>query len=132
LWSSIVAKPATAGFTLIEVLAALSIVAGVLAPIGALIASTARGARSIESHLTHLEIARAVFTALPNRDRLVPQILTGETAGHPWRIEVLPFEGVMSPQTRMPWLPQTIVLTVGAPMGNTMQVSTVRLRRSGG
>ena len=52
----------TAGFTLIlEAMVALAIVAVALGSIGALIASSARGNRSIEGHLTPLETARAII-----------------------------------------------------------------------
>ena len=54
------AKRATAGFTLIEVLVALAIVAVSLSAIGQLVATTARGARSMEEHLTRLETAREI------------------------------------------------------------------------
>jgi len=61
---------ATAGFTLIEALVALSIVAIIMASIGSLIGSSARGVRAINGRLTRLEIARAVMTALPDRGQL--------------------------------------------------------------
>ena len=77
----------TAGFTLIEVLVALSIVAISLSPIVGLIAATVRGTRSIERHLAQLEIARTVTTALPNRDQLVVGSLSGEIAAQRWRVD---------------------------------------------
>lgn len=134
MWSSKAPKDASAGFTLIEVLVALSIVALALASIGALFASTSRGTRSIEAHLTRLKIARAVMTAIPDRDQLVPGDISGEIAGHPWRVDVSPFvTDNIRQQTRIPWQPQTVVVTVQTPTGGAMQFSTVRLqRRSGG
>ena len=57
---------------------ALAIVAVALGSIGALIASSARGNRSIEAHLTRLETARAIMTALPSREELVPGTLSGQ------------------------------------------------------
>jgi general secretion pathway protein I len=124
-------KRSTAGFTLIEALVALSIVAIAMASIGGLIATSVRGVRSIEGHLTRLEIARAVVTALPGRDQLVPGYLTGEIADHPWRVDVLPFATQMvSPQARTQWVPQTVVVTVQSPTGAAMKISTVRLQRS--
>jgi general secretion pathway protein I len=133
-WRSTEARPSSAGFTLIEVLVALSIVALALAPIGALVANSTRGTRSIEANLTRLEIARAVLTAIPERDRPVPENLSGETAGHLWRVDVLPFEsGNIGAQNRGAWLPQRIVVTVRSPIGDALQISTIRLQpRSGG
>jgi len=48
-----------AGFTLIEALVALAIVAVALTSIGSLVATSARGAASIEARLTRLEAARS-------------------------------------------------------------------------
>ena len=133
MWRSIEPRRSTAGFTLIEVLVALSIVATTLASIGALIASTARGTRSIETHLNRLEIARAIMTAIPDRDQLTPGNFSGEMAGHPWRVDVLPFvSNNMEPQNDTLWVPQTVVMTVRSPAGAAMQVSTVRIQRRGG
>jgi general secretion pathway protein I len=121
----------TAGFTLIEVLVALSIVAVGLAAIGGLISSSVRGARSIEDHLTRLETARAIMTALPDRDQLVPGYLSGEIADHRWRIDVLPFTARdAGPRTQ--WLPQAVVVTVQAPSGAAIKIDTIRLQRRDG
>jgi general secretion pathway protein J len=103
----------SAGFTLIEALVALAIVAIALSSIGTLIASSAHGARSIEGRLTRLETARAVMSALPARDQLVPGTLSGEIANHPWRVDVLPFVGGgIDPELPSPWAPQSVVVTV--------------------
>jgi general secretion pathway protein I len=128
------AKRTAAGFTLIEVLVALAIVAVSLSSIGSLIATTVRGTRSLEEHWMRLEIARAIATALPERAQLVPGKLSGEIASHRWRVDVSPFiaDNLARPSST-PWVPQTVVVTVQSPAGATMQVSTVRLhRRTGG
>jgi general secretion pathway protein I len=131
---STAAKRTAAGFTLIEVLVALAIVAVSLSSIGALIATTVRGTRSLEERWTRLEIARAIATALPDRDQLVPANLSGELAGHRWRIDVSPFiANNLARPSVTPWVPQTVVVAVRSPAGSTMQISTVRLhRRTGG
>jgi general secretion pathway protein I len=122
----------TTGFTLIEVLVALAIVAVSLSAIGALIATTVRGSHSIDRNLVQLETARAIVTALPDRGQLALGSFSGETAGHRWRVDVSPFVTTeVRPAT--PWLPQVVVVTVQSPTGAPMQISTIRLqRRSGG
>ena len=126
-------KEASAGFTLIEALVALVIVAVALTSIGTLMSSSAHGARSIESRLTRLETARAVMSALPSRDQLVPGTLAGEIATHPWRVDVLPFAAqTISPQPGAQWVPRTVVVTVRTPAGAAMTINTVRLQRSNG
>ena len=72
---------ARAGFTLIEVVVALALVAVALTAIGSLIATTIRGTRSLDQHLSLAETARAIEAALPNRDQLTPGTTTGEMAG---------------------------------------------------
>ena len=120
----------SAGFTLIEALVALSIVAVALTSIGALIASSARGVRSIEGRLTRLETARAILTALPARHQLVPGTVSGEIANHRWRVDVLPFTMQnVSPQPGAQWVPQAVVMTVQTPSGAAMKINTIRLQR---
>ena len=122
-------RRATIGFTLIEVLVALAVVSIVLSAIGSLIAVTTRGVRSIGLHLTLVETARAIVTGLPNRDDLVPGNFSGESAGHRWRVDVLPFQAnFVDPETSN-WIPETVVVRVQSPSGPILQVNTVRLRR---
>jgi general secretion pathway protein I len=129
---STAAKGTTAGFTLIEALIALAIVATSLSSIGALIATTVRGTRSIERHLTQLETARVIMTALPDRDQLVPGNFSGETAGHRWRVDVAPFNAANLSVRQPAWEPQAVVVTVQSPSGGVLQINTVRLRRRAG
>ena len=121
---------ANAGFTLIEALVALSIVAVALTSIGTLIASNARGARSVEAHLTRLETARTIMTALPGRDELVAGSMSGQIAAHRWRLDVLPFPAQeLNSAGPAQWTPQAVLVTVAAPSGAAMKISTIRLQR---
>jgi general secretion pathway protein I len=123
-------RHATAGFTLIEVLVALAVVAISLAAIGSLIAVTSRGARAVGLHLTLVETARAIVTGLPDRDQLVPGNFSGEAAGHRWRVDVMPFYAdFIDPAQETNWIPQTVVVRVQSPAGKVLQLNTVRLRR---
>jgi general secretion pathway protein I len=126
-------KPTTAGFTLVEVLVALAIVAIALSSIGALIATTVRGTRSIEQYLNQLGSARAVIAALPDRDQLVLGNFSGELAGHRWRVDVSPFiDTEFESRQPTPWVPRTVVVTVQSPTGRTLYINTVRLQRRAG
>ena len=123
-----------AGFTLIEVLVALSVVAVSLVAIGSLIASTIRGVRSLDRHLALAETARAVMTGLPNRDELALGTLEGELADHRWRVDVQAFP-IDNPEilAQARWIPQTVTIRVQSPQGGILQLNTVRLRhRIGG
>jgi general secretion pathway protein I len=116
------------GFTLIEVLVALAVVAVSLSAIGSLIAVTVRGARAVGAHLALIETARGIITGLPDRNDLAPGNVSGESAGYRWRVDVLPFHAdFVDPEAA--WLPQTVVVRVQSPAGKILQLNTVRLRR---
>jgi general secretion pathway protein I len=118
-----------AGFTLIEALVALAIVAAVLSSIGLVIATTAKGTRSIEQRLALTGTAETLLGALPARDQLKPGRQSGETGGHRWRIEVSPLrtpEPNDAPQTRR-FVPLAVDVRLQMPGGPAMQVTTVRL-----
>jgi general secretion pathway protein I len=123
-------RRATAGFTLIEVLVALSVVAVALAAIGSLIAVTVRGARAVPARLSLIETARAVMTGLPDRDALTIGSFSGDLAGHHWRVDVLPFLGnLIDPQQPNAWTPLTVIVRVQSPSGQIVQLNTVRVQR---
>ena len=62
----------TKGFTLIEALVALAIIAAVLSSIGAVIGVTVKGTRAIDQRLALTGAAETVFAALPDRKALKP------------------------------------------------------------
>jgi hypothetical protein len=113
-------------------LVALAILAVALTPIGGLIASSVRGARSIEGHLTQLETARTAITALPDRNQLVVGDFSGRIGDHSWRVDVMPFSSTdANSQQNARWVPQSVVVTIGSLSGPAMKINTIRLRRSG-
>jgi general secretion pathway protein I len=122
-----------AGFTLIESLVALAIVAVALTAIGLLVGANIRATRSLEQRLALIETARAILTALPDRDQITMGNTRGEIAGQRWRLDIMPFSGNFIDQSAAsPWIPQTIMLRVEAPTGEILRVDTVRLRRNSG
>jgi general secretion pathway protein I len=125
------AEPNTsnAGFTLIEVLVALSIIAVALSSIGALMASAARANRSVEAHLSTIQTARSVVTALPDRNQLKPGDAVGEIARQKWRVRVMPYL-LAKPNTPSTdsWIPQSVVISVRSPTGVAIELYTIRLR----
>jgi general secretion pathway protein I len=117
------------GFTMIEALVALALVAVVLTAIGSLVASAANGTRTLEQHLALVETARMVATSVPRRDELARGELEGEVLGHRWRADVSPFFGGGSaPVPNSPWIPERVVVQVKSPLGATMAIETVRLQ----
>ena len=120
-----------AGFTLIEALVALAIVAVALTSIGSLVATSARGAVSIEVRLTRLETARAIMSALPDRDELIPwEDCLGNSPNTVGVSMSCPSYPTTSARNRISkWVPRTVIVTVQAPDGATMRLNTIRLQQ---
>jgi len=114
------------GFTLIEALVALAIIAAVLSSIGAVIGTTVRGTRSIDQRLALSGAAETVLSALPARNALKPGRQSGELAGHRWRLDVAPLNAAADlAQAR--FVPLAVSMRMQAPGGPAIQVTTVRL-----
>jgi general secretion pathway protein I len=118
----------TGGFTLIEALVALAIIAAVLSSIGTVIGTTVKGTRSIDQRLALTGAAETLLAALPARNLLQPGRQTGELAGHRWRIDVAPLNLAAreAPETSR-FVPLAVNMRLQAPGGPAIQVTTVRL-----
>lgn len=121
-----------AGFTLVEALVALAIVAVSLAVIGSVVAANVRGTIAVDRRLSLLETARSLLTALPDRADLSPGDTSGEMGGNRWRIDVMPFAAdFVDPTEPSRWVPMDVVIRVQSPSGETLRLDTVRLRPAG-
>jgi general secretion pathway protein I len=118
-----------AGFTIIEVLIALAVVAVSILAIGSVMSTSLRGVRVMEQHVTLTETARAVMAAeLPPRARLGFGSLAGKTNGLPWRIDVSPLgEEWLAASADATWIPALVRIEVRAPSGAVSDLKTVRL-----
>ena len=112
------------GFTLIEALVALALLATVLSSIGMVIATSVKGTRSIDQRIALAGVASTLLATLPTRDLLAPGVQSGTTAGQRWRIDVAPMAGDGAPRR---WTPVSVKLRVQSPSGPAMQLTTVRL-----
>jgi general secretion pathway protein I len=118
-----------AGFTLIEALVALAIIAAVLGSIGTVIATTVKGTRGIDQRLALSGTAESLLAALPPRTLLKPGRQSGELAGQRWRIDVSPMNVAVAsaaPQTGR-FVPLAVTMRLQAPGGPATQITTVRL-----
>ena len=118
-----------AGFTIIEVLIALAIVAVSIVAIGSLMATNVRGVMSLEQHVALMQTARTVMTAgLPPRADLQPGVSSGKTDDYRWSVEVTPLGGDWTvPNADVPWIPELVRVRVKSPSGAVSDVRTVRL-----
>ena len=118
-----------AGFTIIEVLIALAVVAVCIVSIGSVMSTNARGVRSLEQHVALIQTARsAMTTGIPPRAELGPGVLSGELNDHRWQIEIGPLAGDwVVPNADVTWIPQLVKIHVESPSGGAFDLKTVRL-----
>ena len=119
-----------AGFSLLEALAALTVVAIMLGALGTLTHSTVRSVMFTEHRVALIETARKVFAALPPRAALSDGPLTGELDGSHWRIHVRPYFDT-STSRGGEWEPELIEIDVRGSDGSRLEFDTVRIRRRG-
>lgn len=122
---------ASAGFTLIEALVALAILAVSVVAIGALMGSTARGSRQMEQHVAMVQAAyNALWLAFPSRSSPTSGAQSGESNEHLWRAKIEPFAiDFGGPAGEVAWVPQRVMLRVRSRSGATIDLETVRLFR---
>ena len=118
-----------AGFTLVEALAALGVMAVGLAAIGELAAGSLSAGYRTERHIAQIAAAREIITGLPNREALAFGRLTGSLHDHQWRVDATPVSTAFSAGQSVPWRPQGIALLVKSPSGATIEVDTIRLHK---
>lgn len=116
-----------AGFTLIEALVALAIIAVVLGTIGSVIATTAKGTRSIDQRLALSGTAERLLADLPARGLLKPGRQGGELAGSRWRVDVAPMSVAGGDPATDRFVPMAVNLRLQRADGSAIQVTTVKL-----
>ena len=117
------------GFTIIEVLIALAVVAVMIVAIGSVMSTNSRGVRLLEEHLALMQTAQTVMaTAIPKRNELAPGRLSGELGEYRWQIDIGPVGGEWEVNDdRVSWIPELIKIRVRSPRGATADLETVRL-----
>jgi general secretion pathway protein I len=130
----------TAGFTLIEVLVAISVLAVVLGAIGGVVGNTVRTIRSVDRRLPLLETAQSLIASLPARDALQPGTQSGTSGDFRWRIDAVllnrnvPDNAAAALSTaatdtppKVNWMPLSITVRVQGSEGPPVRLDTVRL-----
>jgi general secretion pathway protein I len=118
-----------AGFTLIEVLVALALVAVVIVAIGSLTSTSVRGVRTFERHVALTqEMRTAMSTAVPPRAELRVGQSSGQADGYRWTVDVSPLGGEWAAaKSGTDWMPELVRIRVSSPSGATSDIRTVRL-----
>jgi general secretion pathway protein I len=118
-----------AGFTIIEVLIALAIIAVSVVAIGSVMSANVRGVRSLEQHVALMQTARTVLmTGIPPRAALVAGALSGQIDDYRWTIDVGPLGGDWTVSgTDVAWVPELVRIRVRSPSGAMADLRTVRL-----
>jgi len=118
-----------AGFTIIEVLVALVVVAVSIVAIGSVMSTNARGVRALENHVALLQSAQTVFvTAIPPRKELAPGTLSGQLRDFRWQVDIGPVGSDWVVEgADVAWIPELVKVRVHSPSGATVDLETVRL-----
>ena len=118
-----------AGFTIIEVLIALAVVAVCIVAIGSVMSTNARGVQVLENHVALMQTAQTVLaTAIPPRQQLSPGARSGQLHDFRWQIDVGPVGGDWEPgEADVAWVPELVTIRVRSPSGATVDLKTVRL-----
>jgi general secretion pathway protein I len=130
----------TAGFTLIEVLVAIAVLAVVLGAIGAVVGNTVRTIRSVDRRLPLLETAQSLIASLPARDALQPGTQSGTSGDFRWRIDAVLLNrnvgdnaaaaqstAATATPPKVNWMPLAITVRVQGSEGPPVRLDTVRL-----
>jgi general secretion pathway protein I len=129
-----------AGFTLIEVLVAIAVLAVVLGAIGGVVGNTVRTIHSVDRRLPLLETAQSLIASLPTRDALQPGTQSGTSGDFRWRIDAVllnrnvPDNAAAALSTaataaapKVSWVPLAITVRVQGAEGPPVRLDTVRL-----
>lgn len=120
----------SSGFTLIEAVVALAVVAMSIAAIGNLTNATLRSRVFVARHLAQVETTQQILAGLPGRDGVASGPLSGERESYAWALGVAPFRAEFaSAGGASSWVPAQLTLTVQGPSGARLSVDTVRLVR---
>ena len=118
-----------AGFTILEALIALAVVAVSIVAIGSVMSTNARGVRVLENHVALMQTAQTVLaTAIPPRKELAPGTRAGQLHDFRWQVDVGPVGGDWDPgDADVAWIPELVTVRVRSPSGATVDLKTVRL-----
>ena len=119
----------SAGFTILEVLIALAVIAVSIVAIGSVMSTNVRGVRTLEQHVTLMQAVRTIAAPeVPSREKIGFGTWSGRTSDHQWRIDVSPMgEEWAATGSDVAWIPALVRVQVRSPSGAVTDLRTVRL-----
>ena len=122
-----------AGFTLVEQLVVITIIAITLAAIGSLLSSTSRGARQVEQRMLLVQATNSLLAnGMPSRNNVAAAEINGEYFEHRWAMKFSPWqaESGIVPTAGARWVPLRVDLHVQGPSGAVAHLQTIRLQKA--
>jgi general secretion pathway protein I len=117
--------PRAAGFTLIEALAAIVILALALSALLSAHDAGLRGVAAIDEHL-HARLLAQSLLAQWTRDRAPQGPTRGRSGRFAWAVSIVPYAGGPPPRTGQ-WMLHELTVTVAWPGGRQIRLNTLRL-----
>jgi general secretion pathway protein I len=120
-----------AGFTIIEVLVALALVAVSILAIGSVMSTNVRGVRTLEQHVTLMQTVRSIMSAeVGTKAGLGFGETSGKVNDYRWKVDVGPLgeEWTVNGPDSV-WTPALVTIEVRSPSGAVSELKTVRLIR---
>lgn len=126
-----------AGFTLLEVLAAVAIAGFILSAVASLVAVTLAGVRSAADRVVLVEAGRTLLETLPQGQALRAGTTAGTLGTTTWRIDVVPAPDAPHPPRQDPsddlgWRPATVAIAARTAAGRNLLLRTQGLIRRDG
>jgi general secretion pathway protein I len=125
------ASAGSAGFTLLEALIAIVILALSLSALLSVYSTGLRGIAAIDSNLRARLLAQSVMAEVSYDRALRPGKLQGRSDEFAWALSITPFEEAEpTPRQAGPWAVHQLVLTVSWPHGRRIELQTLRMLRT--
>jgi general secretion pathway protein I len=126
-----VARRAVGGFTLLEALIAIVILALSLSALMQSHSTGVRGLGVLDDHLQARLLAQSVMAEWGGDRTLKPGTIEGSYGKFAWTISVAPLDDAPRPGVRAgPWTLHRLTLVVSWPRGRQIEIETVRMDRT--
>jgi len=118
------------GFTLLETLTALAILALALSSLFGTFSNNLRAVRTSEHYSATLALAQALLVKEAARAELRPQAASGRLGGARWSLRISPADALAPPFAKAdPWRLYRVAVDVTGPAGRRVHLQTLKLAK---